>query len=326
MTCLVGAGLGQIRKDEHQCEHEEEHVCEEEHVHKEKPIHEDDEHLHHEGGVIEVSLHYQKMLGLKSGKVAFRHIKKSLLVTGEIGRDFEKLAHVTSDVPGHVIELKTHIGDHHIETGRSLALIKGRDGEIREIRAPAECLIMGRYVFEGEEVDTLTTLFTIADMSKMRASFDVHQKDIGFVRAGQKIRVQTLAYPGKTYSGKISFVSPIVDEKTRTIKVRADIDNYDCSLKLGMFVRGHITDEDSRKRLSISSSAIQRWEDEEIVCIPVGDNEYKVRRIEIGVRGEDFSEVISGLRAGETVVTEGSFHLKAEFQKALVGDHAGCSH
>ncbi len=247
-----------------------------------------------------------------------RHIKKSLRITGEIAQDSEKLFHVTSNIPGEIVEVKVGLGDN-VEKGTLLALVKGsKDGKIEEIKSPSGTLIIGQRISEGEEVDMLTSLFTIADISTMKASFDVYEKDIAIVKLGQKVKVKTRAYPGKIYPGEITFISPRVDRRTRTIKIRVDIDNYDHTLKLGKFVTGDIIYTAPHKMVSIANSAIQRWENKEIVFIPIGDNRYKLREIKLGTTGEEFSEVIAGLKLGEQVVTKGGFHLKAELQKAAI--------
>ena len=259
----IGLLVGCSSKEEHAHDQEGEH--EQADVHDEHEGH-DDENLGED--VVEVSARYKELLGLKTDKATLRHIKKTISIVGEVSRDFEKLVHVTSDIPGKVVEVKARLGDHHVKCGELLAVIKSDSGEIREIKSPEGCLIIGENVGVGEEIDTNTSLFTMANMANLRASFDVYQEDLGYIRTGQNIKVESSVYPGKLYPAKITFISPLVDGKTRAVKIRVDIDNFDCSLKLGMFLKGYITHTKSAMSITIPGSSVQIWEGKNVVFIP----------------------------------------------------------
>jgi cobalt-zinc-cadmium efflux system membrane fusion protein len=167
-----------------------------------KPVHEDEE-CHDEENVVEISSKAREIMQLETGKIALRHIKKSLKITGEIAQDCENIFHVTAEEPGKIIQIKSQLGDH-IRKGQVIAVLKSSiDGKIKEIRAPSPCTITGQTISEGEKVDTLTSLFAVSDLSVMKAGFDVYEKDISLIKTGKKINVKTISYPDKTYRGKI---------------------------------------------------------------------------------------------------------------------------
>jgi cobalt-zinc-cadmium efflux system membrane fusion protein len=313
--------IGCTKKEEHPHKHGEGCHCycfgQKEHPrrHNEGKHH---EHEHEEEGVVQISSQAREMMGLKIDKVTLQRIEKSISVIGEIAQESEKLFHVTSKSPGEIVEVKSRLGDH-VQKETLLALVKSsEDGKIKEIKSPAPSLLVGQHISKGEEVDTLASLFTIADLSTMKASFDVYEKDIPLVQVGQKVKVETSAYPGKIYPGKITYISPRVDETTRTLKIRVDIDNYDHTMKFGMFVKGYIMYGLPGKVRTVPNSAIQTRNDEKVVFVQLEEGKYIERKVKVGVEEEDFSQILSGLKIDEQIVTEGSFHLKAELQKRLI--------
>ncbi len=306
----IGLFFGCSGKNEHEgCEHTDAHASHE--GHDEESCGED---------VVEVFSHFMELLGLKTEKVSLRNLKKTITIVGEIARDFEKPVHITSDIDGKVVKLKARLGDHHVKRGESLAVIEGEDGRTKEITSPLGCMIIGEHVEEGEEVSADTSLFTMADMSKLKASFDVYQEDLGYISPGQSIKVETSVSPGKLYPAKISFISPIVDGKTRAVKIRVDIDNFDCSLKLGMFLKGYITHTGASKLITIPGSAVQVWEGKKVVFIPISEDKYRMVEVELGSGEGGYIEVVSGVEVGDEVVSSGSFHLKSELRRRSAGD------
>jgi cobalt-zinc-cadmium efflux system membrane fusion protein len=111
-----------------------------------------------------------------------------------------------------------------------------------------------------------------------------------------------------------------VDQHTRTIKVRAQIDNPDYGLKLGMFVTGTLYIPTVEDALVIPHAAIQRLEGEPVVFIQTAPEVFQSREVKIGRETRTYVEILGGLQAGERVVASGSFHLKAELLKGSLED------
>jgi Cu(I)/Ag(I) efflux system membrane fusion protein len=116
-----------------------------------------------------------------------------------------------------------------------------RSGKTRDkvtIYAPSGGIVVERNATEGMYVQTGTRIYSIADLSKLWIHLDAYESDLPWIRYGQNVEFSTKAIPGRTFSGKVSFISPIVDEDTRTTKVRVNVDNTKGILKPGLFVDG----------------------------------------------------------------------------------------
>ena len=105
------------------------------------------------------------------------------------------------------------------------------------IYAPTGGVVVEKHLNEGAYVQTGTRIYTIADLSQVWLELDAYESDLLWVRFGQEVKFETEAYPGEKFSGRIAFISPVLDEKTRTIKVRVNVDNAEARLKPGMFAR-----------------------------------------------------------------------------------------
>ncbi|MCA9402335.1 MAG: efflux RND transporter periplasmic adaptor subunit [Candidatus Omnitrophica bacterium] len=108
------------------------------------------------------------------------------------------------------------------------------------INSPVAGTVIQKNGFEGQYVKTGDRIYTIADLSRVWVYIDAYESDIQWLHYGQHVRVEAEAYPGEMFDGKIAFIDPYVDEKTRTIKLRVNVENEDNKLKPGMFVRAHI--------------------------------------------------------------------------------------
>lgn len=103
--------------------------------------------------------------------------------------------------------------------------------------APTGGIVIQKHVTEGMYVDVGTRIYTIADLSRVWVLLDAYESDMSWIRYGQEVEFETAAYPGEIFRGRISFIDPVLDSKTRTVKVRVNVDNRDNRLKPEMFVR-----------------------------------------------------------------------------------------
>ena len=190
-----------------------------------------------------------------------------------------------------------------------------------EIKSPVAGIVIGSFVKSGDKVDTVSSIFTIADLSKLWANFDVYEKDVAEVKVGQKVIVHASAYSDKTFEGKIVFISPRVDETSHTIKIRAVVENKDYSLKLGMFISGEIIFESNEKYLSVSTHAVQTMNNEKIIFIKAEDGKFVMKKIHIKTETaeevliDESSDESAQIKEGDEVVIEGAFLLKSELLK-----------
>ncbi|MCH7871769.1 MAG: efflux RND transporter periplasmic adaptor subunit [Planctomycetes bacterium] len=114
---------------------------------------------------------------------------------------------------------------------------RGKTTDHMTIYAPIGGIVVHKNATEGMYVDTGTRIYTIADLSHLWVKLDAYESDLAWMRYGQTVEFETEAYPGETFTGTVAFIDPVLDGKTRTVKVRVNVDNSDGRLKPQMFVR-----------------------------------------------------------------------------------------
>lgn len=194
------------------------------------------------------------------------------------------------------------------------------------VRAPIDGEIVERHATVGEVVDAEEPLFVVADLSQVAVEGRVYEKDVGGAELGAAARLTLQAYPGKTWEGTLDYVSPHLDEKTRTTAVRLTLDNGERKLKPGLFGTVTILAKDGAPpRALVPAAAVQRSKDGDIVFIP-GDEpgEFKAVPVAVGTKRDGQAEIVSGLAPGAPLVVSGAFVLKSELMKSELGE--GHSH
>lgn len=190
-------------------------------------------------------------------------------------------------------------------------------GAIRvPVLAPFEGSIIEKHIAIGDQVTDQTALFRIANLERVWVIASVFEKDIGNVAVGQTATVTLRAYPERKFEGQITWVSEVIEESTRTLKVRVELDNPDRLLKPGSFARISLRVASKDGAVAVPDSAIQRQKSQPIVFIDAGSGLYKRREVKLGSHSENNVEVTEGIEPGETVVTSGSFLLKSELEKS----------
>ncbi len=187
--------------------------------------------------------------------------------------------------------------------------------------APLDGVVTRRDVVAGEVVEASKPLFVIADSRRMWLMIDVPQAQIGRVKIGQTVRFLQ-ERSDDAVQGTITWISTAVDDQTRTVKVRAEVENLDGRILASTFGRAYITVRDSPKAIAVPTEAIQ-WEGCcHIVFVRLADDIFQTRKVRLGSRDSHYTEVFVGLSPGEVVATAGSHVLKSEILKSKLG--AGC--
>jgi membrane fusion protein, heavy metal efflux system len=148
---------------------------------------------------------------------------------------------------------------------------------------------------------------------------NIYEKDLAAVRVGLTVPVSVESYPGQTFACRTTYVSDLLDPKTRTAKMRCEVPNPDRRLKLDMFVTLKIPSPSGREAVMVPATAIQQINDRPVVFVQQGDTTFIKREVEVGTTSDDRVEIRSGLKAGEQVVTNGSFQLKSTLLRAEIG-------
>ena len=206
-----------------------------------------------------------------------------------------------------------------------LTRLRGSSGDATSwsrttVRAPFAGVITAANVAPGEAVDTERELFTVADLSTVWVVGDLYQRDIASVRRGQEAQITTESYPGETFIGRITNVSDVLDPSTRTAKVRCEVPNRDGRLKLQMFVTMGIPTATARDALVVPAAAVQQIDDDTVVFVQTGEASFEKRVVEAGAGSGGLVPVLSGLKVGERVVTDGGFMLKSKLKAASIGE------
>ena len=187
------------------------------------------------------------------------------------------------------------------------------------LRSPTKGVLLKFDASVGEVVDPASEVFTIGDLSSVWVEANVHETDLSAIDTGREALIQSDAYPGRIFKGKITKIGDVLDVATRTVKVRSDVSNADKRLKLEMFVDVVVPTTEARTALVIPPEAIQEIDHKPVVFVKKDETHFEKRDIETGEKTESGVEVISGLKEQEIVVTQGSFSLKSEFLKAEIG-------
>lgn len=197
-------------------------------------------------------------------------------------------------------------------------LRRGTPSDHITILAPIGGTVVHKDGFEGMYVKTGARIYTIADLSSLWLKLDAYESDVPWIRVGDPVRFETASYPGEDFVGNVSFIDPIVDEKTRTIKVRVDVPNRDGRLRPGMFVRAELraTISDDPPPLVIPSTAPLITGQRAVVYVAVPDQPgtYEGREVVLGPRADGYYVVRHGLREGDLVVTSGNFKIDSALQ------------
>lgn len=194
-------------------------------------------------------------------------------------------------------------------------------GKVREyfpVYATVSGTVSEKLVNEGDYVKQGQPLLKIANLNTVWAVFDAYEGQIAHLRVGQKIEVTTNAYPHRQFDSKISFIEPTLATATRTVNVRAELDNREGLLKPGMFVQGKIEGTASKKEttLTVPKSAVLWTGVRSVVYVKPNPKEpiFEMREVSLGASTDDSYEIISGLRPGEEIVTNGTFTVDAAAQ------------
>lgn len=183
--------------------------------------------------------------------------------------------------------------------------------------APISGKIIQHKATLGAMVDQETEILTILDPSLLCVNAEIYERDIAKIRIGQQVEVSVPAYPGETFGGKISYISDVLNEETRTITVRSEVQNREYKLKPGMFADIKIFLNHQDKALVLPADAILDERDDKIVFLKI-QGKYLPQIVELGSRDRNYVEILAGIQEGDEVVTKGNFQLKSKLYDEIL--------
>ena len=191
------------------------------------------------------------------------------------------------------------------------------------VTAPFDGTVIEKNVAQGDLVDGQTALFKFANLDTLWVIGSVYEKDISRVYRGQTALVTVPAYPERGFEGTVTWVSDVLDERTRTLPIRVEVNNGDRLLKARTFANIALRVGTADPVIAIPPAALQRQGTESIVFVQDEAGDFVRREVETGTRTADQVEILKGLNIGERVVVDGSFILKSELEKAGFGGGDG---
>ncbi|MHC4532956.1 MAG: efflux RND transporter periplasmic adaptor subunit [Planctomycetota bacterium] len=288
------------------------------------------------------SVNFEVYLNLQEAKraqntreIELKAAEQRLYVLGLTTEDVNDLAALSRKPVGLAMEVE-ECDDPNCTDCAAEALAKGQGSDISNlqvtneklawypIRSPFDGAIIEKHITLGEVVKDDSEVFVVADLDTVWVNLQVHQKDIGLIRKGQKVMISAKSSVPKT-KGVIDYVEPVVDGKTRTSLARVVLDNASGRLRPGTFITAEVLVEKRKADLVVAKEILQDMDDETCVFIQ-NDHGFEAHPVTIGWSNDKYVEIVSGLQAGEKIVTKNSFRLKAELEKAAGGGHAGHGH
>jgi len=204
-----------------------------------------------------------------------------------------------------------------------LSAPEGNGSSLFTIAAPFDGTVIEKKVAVGELKDAFTPIVTISDLTHIWVWFDIYEKDITKVKVGNKVIISVASYPDEQFEGLVTYIGATVNEKTRTVKVRAEVDNRHEKLKPGMFAKVLLLVETGNDSPVVPEETVQTDGQKHFVFVPLKEGYFLRRNVVIGARVDGHVKVISGLNRNERVVVKGSFLLKSELMKEKFGE--GCA-
>jgi RND family efflux transporter MFP subunit len=209
------------------------------------------------------------------------------------------------------------VDDARAEEARQLHAVDEASARLRllgPIRAPAAGVVTRRSVNVGQSVQPGAELLTISDLSTVWIMAEIYERDLAAVSEGAPARIVSRSFPGESFTGRVTYLEPEVSATTRTVRARIETANANRHLRLGMLVDVEIAGAPTAALL-LPKAAIQQIGDRSVVFVAMAPGRYEARDVTVGGSSGDEVEVTSGVTAGETVVTSGSFAQRAEWER-----------
>lgn len=291
-------------------EHKEEHGHGDEDSHGEK-----DEHGHghgEEGGHAELSAEQIESSSIGLAQAGQANIHETLSLYGVIVPNADRVQQVSARFPGVVQSINKQVGDL-VREGDTLAVIESNESlESYSLKSRINGVVAERDANIGEQADD-KVLFTVIDLSTVWAEVSLFPHDADQVQVGQSVRISG-AKTRLQAEGKVIHVTPVGNRENQTQTARVLLDNPGQRFKPGLFVNAEVTVAETAVPLAVQNAALQTLEDKTVVFVQ-GKEGFEPRPVTLGRSDSNMSEVLSGLKAGETYVTRNSFILKSELGK-----------
>ncbi len=283
-----------------------------------------DHEAHAENGEgIELSDEMMEKTGIRLRTAGAGTVAHAALFPAEIKLNRDRTSAVSSRYPSIVRQVFAEIGDV-VRKGDVLASLENRETlAVYTVQSPRDGVIISKDLAVGEAAPEDRVLYEVADLSSVWADIRIFPRYQHLVRKGMK--VQFAAHDGHTAQGTIQYISPLISHETRTFTARCVLEDAREDFTPGAFVRARITIKTEDAAVAVPSGAVQVLDGEQVVFVP-GEHGFQALPVQTGLSDGQLTQIISGLHAGDEVVAEGAFVLKAQMITAGMDPHAGHGH
>ncbi|MDA8244205.1 MAG: efflux RND transporter periplasmic adaptor subunit [Elusimicrobia bacterium] len=264
-------------------------------------------------GTVKISPEKQQLIGLRTGKAAYRRLAKTVRASGKVAYDPELYRAITEyrEALAAYAKIKNSTWPDAVE--RAKAVVESSKIKLRQMG-------FGDEHFPDIDKDPAHYENLLLPEDKVWVYAQVYEYESAAVKPGQDAAVTSRAYPGRTFRGVVRSLDPIFSEETRTLRARLEVENPGRELRSEMYVEAEIR-ADLGTVLAVPVSAVLNTGEKEIVFVMKGEGTFEPREIRTGRRNEDYAEVLSGLRAGESLVVSANFIVDSESRmRSALGD------
>ncbi|WP_337865512.1 efflux RND transporter periplasmic adaptor subunit [Ignavibacterium sp.] len=207
---------------------------------------------------------------------------------------------------------------------KKLKLLNITDDEIERIKNTKEIrttltlyskysgTVLEKNIIEGQKIMAGEPLLKIADLSSLWLTADIYEYELQKVKLGSKVSLKLKSFSDKTFFGKVSFIYPTIDPDSRTIKIRADINNSSGLLKPNMYAAVSTEGPETKVTPAIPENSVIRTGKKDIVIIDLGNGKFKPQEVQLGLYADGYYQVLSGLTEGMKIVTSAQFLIDSE--------------
>lgn len=181
------------------------------------------------------------------------------------------------------------------------------------IFTPQSGVVIEKMVQQGQYVNVGEVLFNVADLSSVWVEIEVYENEFPTIRIGQQVEIQSQSWPGKPFSGRVAFIYPFLDPKTRTVKVRVEMPNSGMKLKPDMFVKALIK-APLGTAIVVPVTAVMDSGKRQTVWVESSPGMFEPREVQVGQQSDDKVQILSGLKVGDKVAVSGAYLIDSESQ------------
>jgi Cu(I)/Ag(I) efflux system membrane fusion protein len=181
------------------------------------------------------------------------------------------------------------------------------------IFTPQSGIVIEKMVQQGQYVNVGEVLFNIADLSSVWVEIEVYENEFSNIRIGQQVEIQSQSYPGKPFTGRVAFIYPFLDPKTRTVKARVEMPNNGMKLKPDMFVRALIK-VPLGAAIVVPVTAVMDSGKRQTVWVETSPGMFEPREVQVGQQTDDKIQILSGIKSGDKVAVSGGYLIDSESQ------------